>query len=92
MDMSITKVSEENQIHMVKGCIKRRVFSIWMFYKKNFHSHFSEDKKTTGGFIMNLTNIQGTQNRWLRMQRIAVKTHTVLCTNAIKNMKMKSNG
>jgi hypothetical protein len=34
----------------------------------------------------------GTQNRWLGMQRILVKTHTDLCTNAIENMQIKFKG
>ena len=52
MDMSMTEISEDNQISMVKGCIKRHVFSIWKFYQKDFHSHFSEDEKTMCGFII----------------------------------------
>ena len=72
MDMSMTEISEENQISMVKGCIKRHVFSIWK--------------------IMKHTNIRGTQNWWLGMQRIVVKSHTDLRNNAIKNMQMKFKG
>ena len=92
MDMSMTEISEENQISMVKGCIKRHVFSIWKFYQKDFHSHFSDDEKTMCGFIMKHTNIRGTQNWWLGMRRIVVKTHTDLRNNAIKNMQMKFKG
>ena len=92
MDMSMTEISKENQISMVKGCIKRHVFSIWKFYQKDFHSHFSEDEKTMCRFIMKHTNIRGTQNWWLGMRRIVVKTHTDLRNNAIKNMQMKFKG
>jgi hypothetical protein len=75
MDMSMTKISEENQVLMVKGCIKMHVFSIWKFYQKDFHS--SKDDKTMCGFIMKHTNIRGTQNWWLCMRsRIVVKAHT----------------
>ena len=44
MDMSMTEISEENQRLMVRGCIKNHVFSVWKFYQKDFHSHFSEDE------------------------------------------------
>ena len=74
----MTEISEENQISMVKGCIRRHVFSIWKFYQKDFHSHFSEDEKT--------------MCEWLGMRRIVVKTHTDLQNNAIKNMQMKFKG
>ena len=56
------------------------------------HSHFSEDDKTMCGFIMKHTNIGGTQNWWLGMRRIVVKTHTNLRNNAIKNMQIKFKG
>jgi hypothetical protein len=46
MDMNMMEISEENQVLMVKGCIKKHVFSIWKFYQKDFLSHFSEDDKT----------------------------------------------
>ena len=92
MDMSMTEISEENQISMIKTCIKNHVFSIWKFYQKDFHSHFSEDEKTLCGFIMKHTNIWWTQNWWLGMRRIVVKTHTDLRNNAIKNMQMKFKG
>ena len=92
MDMSMTEISEENQRLMVRGCIKNHVFSVWKFYQKDFHSHFSEDEKTMCGFIMKHTNIRGTQNWWLGMQRVVVKTHTDLCNNAIKNMQIKFKG
>ena len=72
MDMSMTEISEENQVLMVKGCIKKHVFSIWKFYQKDYHSHFSKDNKTMCGFIMKHINIRGTQNWWLGMQRIVV--------------------
>jgi hypothetical protein len=92
MDMSMTEISEENQLLMVKGCIKKHVFSIWKFYQKDFHAHFSEDEKTMCGFIMKHTNIRGSQNWWFGMRRIVVKTHTDLRNNAIKNMQMKFKG
>ena len=92
MDMSMTEISEENQRLMVRGCIKNHVFSVWKFYQKDFHSHFSEDEKTMCGFIMKHTNIRGTQNWWLGMRRIVVKTHTDLRNNAIKNMQIKFKG
>jgi hypothetical protein len=38
---------------------------------------------------MKHTNISGTQNWWLGMQRIVVKTHTDLQNNVIKNMQIK---
>jgi hypothetical protein len=78
MDMSITEILEENQISMVKGCIKRHVFSIWKFYQRDFHGSFSEDQTTMCGFIMKHTNIRGTENWWLGMRRIVVKIHTDL--------------
>jgi hypothetical protein len=92
MDMSMTEISEENQRLMVRGCIKNHVFSVWKFYQKDFHSHFSEDERTMCGFIMKHTNIRGTQNWWLGMRRIVVKTHTDLRNNAIKNMQIKFKG
>ncbi len=92
MDMSMTEISEENQISMVKGCIKQHVFSTWKFYQRDFHGSFSEDQKTMCGFIMKHTNIQGTENWWLGMRRIVDKTHTDLCNNAIKDMQTKFKG
>ena len=92
VDMSMTEILEENQISMIKTCIKKHVFSIWKFYQKDYHSHFSEDEKTLCGFIMKHTNIRGTENWWLGMRRIVVKTHTDLRNNAIKNMQMKFKG
>jgi hypothetical protein len=49
MDMSMTEILEENQISMVKGCIKRHVFSIWKFYQRDFHGSFSENQKQCVG-------------------------------------------
>ena len=92
VDMSMTENTEENQISVIKTCIKNHVFSIWKFYQKDYHSHFSEDEKTLCGFIMKHTNIRGTENWWLGMRRIVVKTHTDLRNNAIKNMQMKFKG
>ncbi|KAI2491744.1 hypothetical protein MHU86_22821 [Fragilaria crotonensis] len=77
MDMSMTEISEENQISKIKTCMKKHVFSIWKFYQKDYHSHFSEDEKTLCGFIMKYTNIRGTKNWWLGMRRIVVK-HTLI--------------
>ncbi|KAI2512651.1 hypothetical protein MHU86_1647 [Fragilaria crotonensis] len=91
MDMSMTEISEENQISMIKTCMKKHVFSIWKFYQKDYHSHFSEDEKTLCGFIMKYTNIRGTENWWLGMRRIVVKTHTDL-EQCNKNMQMKFKG
>jgi hypothetical protein len=88
----MTEISEENQVLIVKGCISKHVFSIWKFYQKVFHSHFSEDEKTMCVFIMKHTNIRGTQNWWLEMREKVVKTHTDLCNNAIKSMQIKLNG
>ncbi len=87
----MAEISEDNQVLMVKGCIKNHVFSIWKFYQKDFHSRFSEDEKTMCG-IMKHTNRRGTQNWWLGMRRIVVKTHTDLRSNAIKNMQIKFKG
>jgi hypothetical protein len=85
MDMSMTEISEKNQVLTVKGCIITHMFSIWKFYQK--------DDKTICGFIMKHTNRRGgTQNRWLGMQRILVKTHTDLCNNTIKNKQIKFKG
>ena len=92
MDMSMTKISDENQVLMVKGCIKKDMCSIWKFYQKDFYSQFSKDYKTMCGFIMKHANIRGTQNWWLGMRRIVVKTHTHLRNNAIKNMQIKFKG
>jgi hypothetical protein len=92
VDMSMTENTEENQISVIKTCIKNHVFSIWKFYQKDYHSHFSEDEKTLCGFIMKHTNIRGTENWWLGMRRIVVKTHTDLRNNAIKNMQTKFKG
>jgi hypothetical protein len=61
MDMSMTELSEENQILLVKGCIKSHMFSIWKFYQKDYHSHFSKDDKTMCGSIMKHTSIRGTR-------------------------------
>jgi hypothetical protein len=44
------------------------------------------------GFTMKHTIRRGTQNWWLGMWRIVVKTHTDLCNNAIKNMQIKFKG
>jgi hypothetical protein len=44
------------------------------------------------GFIIKHANIRGTQNWWLGMRRIVLKTHTDCCNNAIKNMQIKFKG
>jgi hypothetical protein len=88
MDMRMSKISEENQVLMVKGCKKAHVF-MWKFYQKDLNSHFNKDDKTMCGLIMKHTTIRGTQNWWLGMQRIVVKTHIDLCNNAIKNMQIE---
>jgi hypothetical protein len=62
VDMSMTGISEENQVLMVKGCIKKHMFSMWKFNQKDFHFHFCNDDKTICEFIMKHTNIRGTQN------------------------------
>ena len=92
MDMSMTEISDENQVLMVKGYIQKHVFSMWMFYQKDYHSHFGKDDKTMYGFIMKHANIRGTQNWWLGMRRIVVQTQTDLRNNAIKKMQIKFKG
>ena len=92
MDMSMTEISEENQIVMVKTSVKNHVFSIWKFYQPDFDAPFSEDENTLCGFIMKKSNLRGNQNWWLGMRRIVVKTLTDLRNNAIKNMQMKFKG
>jgi hypothetical protein len=83
---------------MVKGCMKKHVFSLWKLYQKDFHSYFSEDDKTMCGFIMKHTNIriqtyeEPKTGWWFGMRRIVVKTHTDLCNNANKNMQIKFKG
>jgi hypothetical protein len=49
MDMSMTEISGENQVLMVKGCIKNHVFSIRKYYQKDFHSHLKKMTKQCVG-------------------------------------------
>jgi hypothetical protein len=91
MDMSMTEISAEDQILIVRSCVKK-VFSIWKFYVREYHSQYSRDEKTMCGFIMKQTNIRGDHNWWLEMRRVVVKTHTDLRNNAIKNMQTKFKG
>jgi hypothetical protein len=93
LDMSMTEVTAEDQIHIVKRCVKNHVFSIWKFYAKEFDSQFSHDEKTMCGFIMKHTKFRGKDhNWWLEMRRVVVKTHTDLRNNVIKNMQTKFKG
>ena len=93
MDMSMTKNYEENQVLIIKGCIEEHVFSIWKFYQKDVHSHFSKDDKTMCRFIMKHTNIRENQNWWLGMQRSVVKTHTDNSNQRVNDQKcVLSNG
>jgi hypothetical protein len=60
--------------------------------KEIFMAASVKTKKTMCGFIMKHTNIRGTENWWLGMQKIVVETHTDLRNNAIKNMQTKFKG
>ncbi|KAI2489019.1 hypothetical protein MHU86_25576 [Fragilaria crotonensis] len=79
VDMSMTENTEENQISVIKTCIKKHVFSIWKFYQKTIIL-ISVKMRNTLWIYHEAHNIRGTENWWLGMRRIVVKTHTDLRT------------
>jgi hypothetical protein len=93
LGMSMTEISPENQVTMVRKCVrKKHVFSKWKFYHKEHHAHYSQDERTMCGFLLKNTNIQGNHDWWLEMQRVVIKSHTDVWNNAIKNMQTKFKG
>jgi hypothetical protein len=69
------------------------MFSIWKFYHKEYHAHYSQDhERTMCGFLLKNTNLRGNHDWWLEMQRVVIKTHTDVQNNAIKSMQTKSKG
>jgi hypothetical protein len=92
LDMSMIEISPENQVTMVRKCVQKHMFSIWKFFHKEYHAHYSQDERAMCGFLLKNTNLQGNHDWWLEMQRVVIKTHTYVWNNAIKNMQTKFNG
>jgi hypothetical protein len=59
------------------------------FTHKEYHAHYSQDERTTCGFLWKNNNLQGNHNWWLEMQRVVINAHTDVWNNAIKNMQTK---
>ena len=91
LDMSMTEISPENQVTMVRKCVQKHMFSIWKFYHKENHAHDSQDERTICGFLLKNTNLRGNHNWWLEMQKVVIKTHTDVRSNAIICMQTKSS-
>jgi hypothetical protein len=92
LDMSMTELSESDQILIVKACVKNHMFPIWKFYNKEFHSQYSEDERSWCGFICKKTNLKPSLDRWIKMRKVVVKVHTDRRNNVIKNMQAKYKG
>ncbi len=92
LDMSMTEISPDNQVTMVRKCVWKHMFSIWKFYHKEYHAHYSQDERTMCGFLLKNTNLRGNHDWWLEMRRVVIKTHTDVRNNAIKNMQTKFKG
>ena len=92
LDMSMTELSEPDQILIVKACVKNHMFPIWKFYNKEFHSQYSEDERSWCGFICKKTNLKPSLDRWIKMRKVVVKVHTDRRNNVIKNMQSKYKG
>lgn len=91
-DMSMTEMSEEFQISVVKTCVKKYLFHTWKFYQPDFQEKFDESEGTMCGFIMKRTGCKGDPTWWFSMRKIVVATLTLCRNNAIKNMGMKFKG
>ena len=90
LDMSMTEISPDNQVTMVRKCVQKHMFLIWKFYHKEYHAHNSQDERTMCGFLLKNTNLRGNHDWWLEMQRVVIKTDA--WNNAIKNMQTKFKG
>ena len=90
LDMSMTKISPDNQVTMVRKCVQKHMFLIWKFYHKEYHAHYSQDERTMCGFLLKNTNLRGNHDWWLEMQRVVLKTHTDVWNNAIKTCRQNS--
>ena len=75
LDMSITKISPDNQVTMVRKCVQKHMFLIWKFYHKEYHAHYSQDERTMCGFLLKNTNLRGNHDWWLEMQSSNKDTH-----------------
>jgi uncharacterized protein Veg len=92
LDMSMTEISPENQVTMVRKCVQKHMFSIRKFYRKEYNAHYSQDERTMCRFLLKNTYLQGNHDWWLEMQRVVIKTHTDVWKNAIKKMQTKFKG
>lgn len=92
MDMSMTELTADQQLSLVKTCVKNNVFSKFKFYDREYDAAYNTDPDTLCGFVLKHTNIRGDRNWWVEMKRHVVKTHTDLRNNAIKNMQTKFKG
>jgi hypothetical protein len=52
---SMTEISPENQVTMVRKCVQKHVFFIWKFYQN--HAHYSQDERTRCGFLLKNNNL-----------------------------------
>ena len=92
LDMSLMEVDPELQVDLVKKCVRKRMFSIWKFYDRDYHAHFSRDENTMCGFLLKHTKLRGNEDWWVQMRKLFLKTHTDMRNNAIKNMQAKYRG
>jgi hypothetical protein len=92
LDMSLTEVKADHQKMLVKDCVRKRIFSIWKFYQREFDSQFSLDEETLCGFILKYTGLQGDEDWWVQIRKVVRKCHTDMRNNAIKNMQAKFKG
>ncbi len=86
------EISPENQVILVRKCVQKHMLSVWKFYHKEYHAHYSHDGRTRCGFLLKNTNLQGNHDWWLEMQRVVIKTCTNVWNNATKNMQTKFKG
>ena len=87
LDMSMTKISPDNHVTMVRKCVQKHMFLIWKFYHKEYHAHYSQDERTMCGFLLKNANLRGNHNWWLEMQRVVIKTHMDVLISAIETCK-----
>jgi hypothetical protein len=67
LDMSMTKISPDKQVTMLRKTVQKHMFSIWKCCHKENHAHYSQDERTICGFLLKNTYLQGNHTWWLEM-------------------------
>jgi hypothetical protein len=83
------------QCHMVRDCVKTKLFRRLKIFKKDVHGLFNLRDGTVCAMIVASRNVSSAdvdKTWWANMHKLVVCTHTDLRNNVIKNIRLRFRG